>query len=268
MRKVIFIAAVSALVAAPALADFGDIICSWDMPYRSSSADDCRGLAWDGRYVWCARDTYLFDDVMFRCRASDGSVVSSFIIPFRSKFNGMCYRQFRGENVLELVVHDNNNPLLARINFRGQVVDRLGVSLPPGSYVWSVCYDGANNWVVVPEYPERNIVYKLNTSGSAVSSFVVRGMTGGRGIDRQHDFFWISVNYTEGRPGFFGALKTKANGSIAASFGGWYQTVYDCCYENNHVWIVTSSIRVLCVDVSNAPAVAPASVGRIKALFK
>ena len=59
---------------------------------------------------------------------------------------------------------------------------------------------------------------------------------------------------------------TRANGSVVASFGTWGKPE-DCTYENNHLWVAVHS-KVFCYDVSNAPAVLPASVGRIKALFK
>jgi hypothetical protein len=44
--------------------------------------------------------------------------------------------------------------------------------------------------------------------------------------------------------------------------------MYDCTFDGKYLWLVADSKMVYCCDVSNAPAVQPASVGRIKALYR
>jgi len=125
----------------------------------------------------------------------------------------------------------------------------------------SVVFDANYDWISVPK-EAGTIVYKMTAAGSLVSSFVVNKPGLASGITKQGDFFWLSVTGIED---FCGAYKCRGNGSVVASFGTG--APLDCTYENNHLWIAFSS-TVRCYDVSNAPAVLPASVGRIKVLFK
>jgi hypothetical protein len=261
MRKLIFIAAVFALAITPALADFGDIIRSWDVP-RIGNSGTCLGLAWDGGYIWCNVAHQYANDRMYRCLPSNGSVVSSFETGFSNLVigRGMCYRPWGGQPGLEAKVSFYNTKewYLYRFNFKGSVVNTLRVHTP--ILFTSVFFDKTNDWVCAAKEVGSQI-YKLDDQGYPVSSFTLKEPGGTCGIAKQGDFFWFSIFL-----GYDGAYKTRANGSVVASFKT-LGTPFDCTYENKHLWISLGS-KVFCYDISNAPAVAPASVGRIKALFR
>ena len=264
MRKVIFPLIVLAL-AAPALADFGDVIRSWDTPLQGGHSGACLGLAWDGEYIWCNILYKRLPDMVYRCRPSNGRVVASFPSGFTTYVAGagMCYRRWVGQRCLEFVVRDGvgRRSYIYRYNLSGSVINRTRINLP--NYLTSIMFDGKNEWVVEPREP-RSVTYKLNAGASPVSSFVVKGLGQVYGLDKQADFFWFSLSYIG--DGFYGTYKTRANGSVVASF--WtYGKPDDCTYENNRLWLAVQR-TVFCYDVSNAPAVLPASVGRIKVLFK
>ena len=269
MRKVIFIAAVSALAITPALAEFGDVICSWKAPTKSGYTPYCRGLAWDGKYIWCncRYGTGMSSDI-YRCIPSTGSPVSSFHTYYEyNKISGAAnYRKLRGVDIIELLVlHEfERQRYIYRLNFKGEILGSVKVTNP--RYVWGIADDGTDNWVVGATSAYLPGVFKLNSAGSAVSSF---GLPDAEyyGIAIQGDFFWVSV-INNGQYPTYGAYKIRRNGSIVASFGGFQRFVFDCAYENNHLWLVTDNNIVRCVDVSNAPAVAPASLGKVKALFR
>ncbi|UCH78258.1 MAG: hypothetical protein JSU81_11145, partial [Candidatus Coatesbacteria bacterium] len=133
-------------------------------------------------------------------------------------------------------------------------------------YFSSLTFDGVNYWVVRP-MKTTNEIYKLTETGSVISSFMAWKHGGARGIAKQGDFFWLSCEDNYRIPFFFGAAKVNTSGTVVATFEVG-QTMYDCAYENNHLWVGGNSRYVYCFDVANAPAVAPASLGRVKALFR
>ncbi len=272
MRKVIFVAAVSALAAAPAFAEFGSIVNSWRVPHPFISGYDlCLGVAWDGNYIWCNVIHEYGDDRMYRCRPSNGSVVASFVTGFNSQISGgwICYRPWNGQNCLDVVVnYPEAGREIWRFNFAGSRLWHNPVTLPGGHRPVGVYWDGAYHWVTSPngELTGETWVFKLNAACSAISSFKINRAGNAYGITKQGDFFWFSVeNFNP--PDVYGGFKTLNNGSVVASFDSLTQRVYDCTYENNHLWVSRYNY-VYCVDVANAPAVAPASVGRVKALFR
>jgi hypothetical protein len=269
MRKLIFVAAVFALAITPALADFGDIVCSWKAPTKTGYTPYCLGLAWDGKYIWCncRYGTGMSSDI-YRCIPSTGSPISSFHTYYEyNKISGAAnYRKFGSVDIIELVVYYQyeREQYIYRLNFKGEILGTVKIQRPP--YVIGIADDGADNWAVGLNSGYLPGVYKLNSAGSAISSFGLREADY-NGIAIQGDFFWVSVE-DNGQYETYGAYKVRPGGSIAASFGHFGQTILDCTYENNHLWLVTDNNIVRCVDVSNAPAVAPASLGRVKALFR
>jgi hypothetical protein len=263
MRKIIFVAVLSALAVAPALAEFGEVIRSWYAPGKGN----CWGVAWDGEYIWCNVGRTGDPDMMYRCVPSNGSVVSSFETVFSLFILGrtMCYRTWSGRPVLDVSVWDSigEEDIIIRYYPNGSIADRTGVQLPGGARMSGICFDGSNNWVTDPEEVASKI-YKLNDRGVPISSFTLNKPGNTMGITKQDDFFWFTISVHGSFSGFY---KTRSNGSVVASFKTSGSSSMDCTYENKHLW-VTDSDRVYCYDVSNAPAVAPASLGRVKALFR
>jgi hypothetical protein len=263
MRKLV-LPLIAFAVTAPALADFADVIRSWRTPPQRSYYGTCRGLAWDGAYIWCSVFYTWSPNMVYRCRPSNGRVVASFPSGFTSYVAGagMCYRRWDRQRCIEFAVRDGvaRKSYIYRYNFNGSVINRKRIFLP--NYLTGIMFDGKNEWVVEPREP-RSVTYKLNAGGFPLSSFVVKGPGLVYGLDKQADFFWFSLGYIGTH--FYGACKTRANGSVVASFQT-YGKPEDCAYENNRLWVAVQS-TVFCYDVSNAPAVLPASVGRIKVLF-
>jgi len=275
MRSVILLTIIAALAAGAAFADFGDIVRSWEAPWREGGGGtSCHGLAWDGEYIWCNCDYGNKRPRIYRCLPSNGSVVSWFDSPFIvDRFGrGMHCRRWQGQPCLEIAVWDayTDTEYIYRLNYKGEIIGSFVVDLPgTGSdYVSSVVFDGSYYWVTDPG-GEDSIVYKLNNNGAVLASFAINGMGDAHGICKQTDFIWVNLDDTYAG-NFYGACKARPNGSIAASFTGsnFGQYMYDCTFDGKYLWLVASHKMVYCCDVSNAPAVVPASVGRIKALYR
>ncbi|MEE8638787.1 MAG: hypothetical protein V3T41_00090, partial [bacterium] len=180
-------------------------------------------------------------------------------------------RRWQGQPCLEVAVWDDytDTQYVYRLNFKGEIIGSFVVNLPGSGldYISSVVFDGSYYWVTEPDADESK-VYKLNNSGAVLASFIVNRTGRANGICKQGDFLWLSLDDFHGN--FYGACKARPNGSIAASFSNrrFTQFTYDCTFDGKYLWLVTYNKMVYCCDVSNAPAVAPASVGRIKALYR
>ena len=129
-------------------------------------------------------------------------------------------------------------------------------------------FDGVNFWAcrIIDDHSN---VFKLTANGSLLSSFRLSEPGYAQGICKQADFFWLSID-DHGTSSIEGGYKVKPNGSVVASFESpyFFTPMYDCTFDGKYLWIATRTNRVCCCDVSNAPAVVPASVGRVKALFR
>jgi hypothetical protein len=260
--------------ATSSFADFGDIVRSWKAPWiEGAGGTFCKGLAWDGQYIWCNCDYTHKGDRIYRCRASNGSIISWFDSPFIiGRFGrGLNCRRWQGQPCLEITVWDDNEykQYVYRLSYTGEIIGSFAVDLPGTGpdFISSLVFDGSSYWVTDPDSNESK-VYKLNSSGSVLASFIVNRTGTANGICKQGDFLWLSLDDFSGD--FYGACKIRPTGSIAASFGNsrFSQTTYDCAFDGRYLWFVTDNDMVYCFDVSNAPAVAPASIGKIKALYR
>jgi hypothetical protein len=256
------------LSAAAAGADFGDRVCFWKAPQKSTTVERCTGLAWDGNYIWCFVDHHVGNSYFYRCRPSDGSVVSSFSTGLGYDFHGrgMCYRRVGGNNFLDIMVYEDTvyNYFVYRYNFAGSLVASASTNI----HAAGIYHDGSDYWMVQGGSPGSTI-FKVNTDFVPISSFVVSEPGAPKGICKQSDFFWVSVEQNN-PPYFDGPFKVSSNGSVVASFENMLlsQYMFDCTFDGEYLWIVGGSNMVSCWDVSNAPAVAPASIGKIKALYR
>jgi hypothetical protein len=255
------------LSAAAAGADFGDRVCYWTAPEKSSS-EWCTGLTWDGDYIWCFVEHRTGYSYFYRCRPSDGSVVSSFSTTLGYDFHGcgMCYRRVGGNNFLDIMVYEDTvyNYFVYRYNFAGSFIASANTNI----HAASIYHDGSDYWLVQGGSP-NSTVFKVNSDFAPISSFVVSEPGTARGICKQADFFWLSAEH-DVYPVFSGPFKTRPNGSVVASFENPVLTQYmwDCTFDGKYLWLVGDSNIVSCWDVSNAPAVAPSSIGKIKALYR
>ena len=193
MRKIILVAALSALAATPALADFGDMIRSWSTP----TLRVCWGIAWDGEYIWCnVGRTTGSTNFIYRCLPSNGSVLSSFKTVFNDRISGhgICYRLWGSRPVLDVDVWDKyaEENYIYRCYLNGSVADRIGVRLPGGAGTSGICFDGSNDWVS-SRSTTGGKAFKLNDQGSPIASFTLNRAGDVGGITKQDDFFWFTV---------------------------------------------------------------------------
>ena len=233
------------LVGTPARGAFGDVVASFPAPAQVPSA-----LAWDGRYLWVLCNTTPSVSTVFRLNPDNGSVISSFASPYRAASRGLTW--------------DGTYLYLGRFNpyvvsWRSTTGSLYGTFTLP-AYYGGLAWDGSHLWATdrSPYY-----FYRVTTRGSLVSSFPV-------------SFFPFDPGFGNGYlfVGTFTPLqrlyKLTTAGSIVESANPPANHPWGCCFDGTYVWFtdVTSHHYIWKCDAGQYPAVVPASVGRVKGLFR
>jgi hypothetical protein len=276
-RAGLFIIAAMLLCAAGALAHFGQILSSFRAPILPPRYTHIQGIAWDGNYIWLNCGFGYEHNRVFRCVPSTGSYLSSFESPFHEATNnmegrGISKRVWNGQPCLEFAVYNSNtgNAWVYRLNYAGTIIGSFLPQIPANNLCIGADFNGTNYWLTSPiddsrtDVLGRTRVYKVNANGNFLSSFTVNTYAAAEGLALEGNYLWIP-----GDSLLYGACKVTTTGSVVASFNRLHQSVADCAYENNHLWIAGQNDYVYCIDVRiSGPGIEPSSLGRVKALYR
>jgi hypothetical protein len=226
----------------------GDVVSSFPSPLTPTSSS---GLAWDGAYLWSCHPPRTY----FYCISTTGTIVTSFKI-------GASYGEYDGATYdgeyLWYVEHQSFRP--------SYYIQRTKT----GSFV---------NWFILGDYgfaglaSEKGCLWtgvnfrplgicgvKLTTTGSWVSSF--------KAPFTLADLAWDGHYLWSCGPGHH-MYRITAKGSITASFPvpglmGSRATTFD----GNYLWVENPEVGWFYQIDIGVVAVTPASLGRVKALFR
>jgi hypothetical protein len=269
MKKITLIALASALAAGAAFAALGEIVASWPAPakYPLSLA---RGPDAADMWVYCNG----WPNKIFRVNAETGSVYGSFL-------------HYRAQNYARGLTFSYGGPapysgsylwvgdVLNRCVYMsdpvtGRVYLSYSIASAPSGLAVEATGDGglAPKAMFMDESIMRASVYRLQlTTGSIMSSFLF-------------DSPWMHDIAYDWRNDLVWARWTKEGdivgcdpdtGSIAASFASPPGPPLAFTYHGEYLWIGTTTdyhrvYKVHCPAASSH--VTPASLGRVKALFK
>ncbi len=225
------------------------------------------GITYGDRYVWVA---YTYDLVTKR-RPKDGSIVAS----------------FRSESWADELGWEENHKYIYNVGAFGRIYwsesangSTVGSFPKPGTgFLYGVDYDdGAPSrpvWVVENEPP---VAWNLTPKGSAVSSYSLRSW----------HYLIHGLAYDGDTPGgdylFFGLVMAPSYifvvkvdtfslmSSFVAPVGD--RGISDLSWDGRYLWVLENGpppIKpgwVYRIVAHSSPAVAPASLGKIKALYK
>jgi hypothetical protein len=231
-----------------------------------SPATDPMGLAWQSYgtgYVWVACHS---NHRIYQC-TTNGSVVRN----FASLHGGFTYGLAAGQIGATWYIWSlGYNPgLIRRFTTSGTQVGSFAVyANPPAGYPFGLAYKNSStlyesNW-------NANRIFTMHpTTGSVYSGYIVPSAAP-RDLAydwRGGDHLWVVDRPATGRRI---VKKVNTSGSTVASFDvAGYGDPGGCCFDGTYVWIgFVSPVNRVLRFTAGETAVAPASLGRVKALFK
>jgi hypothetical protein len=232
------------LTAGVATADL-TIVSSWPSP-----AQRPYGAAYDGTYVWISCDE-TNNESMFRCTPETGSVVSSFKVSTTGLF-GCCYDgSYLWYDALNASLEYN----MYKVTDTGSVlsswpspVSRTVGCAWDGTYFWLSSYFGSLGWAT--------------TTGSLLGSFGTSWRPTGVMYD---EYYLWTAEYNQPT-----VYRITTSGSVVSSFDFPAGQPWGLGYDGEYMWLTSIAGQgyVYKVDFGGYPAVAPASLGRVRALFR
>lgn len=244
--------AVLALACGGAYAGLGSVISSFPIAEYIMA----HGVAWNGQYL-AVTNYHYSGDRMWRHYTTTGSLVGSFDPPrgpyspvqFGAEFDGTYYW---GADLFQ-------QKYVYRFTTQGSTISSFAAPDPSG-----IAWDGSRLWVMSLY---GGTVRQYTTGGSVVSSFNVAPINAGYDMAWDGSYLWCANRPSAG-PNYIFRFTTQ--GSVVASFAAPGTFTTGCGCDGRYLWLSDNSgtKRVYRVDAELTPHVAPASVGRVKALFR
>ena len=267
MKKIVFVALASALAVGAAFAALGEIVASWPAPelYPLGLA---RGPDPSQMWVYCNG----WPNLIYRVHSDTGLVYGSFLhYRAQDKVRGLSFScggpaPYSGSY---LWVGDVSNKCVYMSNpATGSVYLSYSVDSQPYGLAVEATADGG----LAPKamftsfgYSNPYVWRRQLTTGSIMSSFAASPWVHDIAYDWRNNLVW--ARWT--REGDIVGCD-PATGSIAASFKSPPGPALALTYHGEYLWIGTTT-AYHCIFKVHCPAgisIAPASLGRVKALFK
>jgi hypothetical protein len=259
VRGILFFGVILALTSGAAFADMGDVVASFAAPYPAPIA---LAHANDATQMWlfCNKNTSGWR--IFRVHHATGSIYSSFVSPCGQYTRGLTY-----EDPGYLWVGEFN----ARCAYRcrsasGSVLYSWAANHGVSGLALKAGGDGGVNHDGLFVNAVGTTTWRHRTTdGSIISSFsYTPALDGDLAWDWRNELAWggnASDNYVYG---------CTTAGTVAASFASPATNPQGMCYYGEYLWIGVNSspYYIYQVHCPNNVAVGPASLGRVKAVFK
>jgi len=243
-------AAAVCLSASAAFGDFGSVISSFAVKGECIPV----ALAYNGSYV-VSSDPASYSDGYWKVWSEEGSILYSFLPPKMEKVHdGAAYdgTNYWGSSYLMAAVYE--------LSSTGSVISTF-----PNLYTYGLTWDGQYLWTADCA-SSGQMIRRHTTAGSVVSSFNVPSQ-----ITFACDLGWDGAYlWCPDMRGYIYRLTTA--GSIAASFappaGRSAGCTFDGAYLRLSCYPTSGPWNIYTIDIGPAPAVAPASFGQVKALYR
>jgi hypothetical protein len=250
---VVFLTIVGVSLAACAFAALGDVISSFPL----TGTIMAHAVAWNGEYL-AVTNYHYSGDRMWRHYTTTGSLVGSFDPPrgpyspvqFGAEFDGTYYW---GSDLFQ-------QKYVYRFTTQGSTISSFPAPDPSG-----IAWDGSHLWIM--SLYDGGTVRRYTTAGSVMGSFRVAPITSGYDMAWDGTYLWCANRPLSG-PNYIFRFTTQ--GSVLASFAAPGTFTTGCGCDGRYLWLSDNSgaKHVYQVDGELTHHVAPASVGKIKALFR
>jgi hypothetical protein len=239
--------------AAAAHAALGDIISSFPLTEPVMA----HGVAWNGQYL-AVTNYHASSDRMWFHYTTSGSLVGSFDPPrgpyspvqFGAEFDGTYYW---GSDLFQ-------QKYVYRFTTQGSTISSFPAQDPSG-----IAWDGSYLWIMSLY---GGTVRQYTTDGSVLKSFNVAPINAGYDMCWDGTYLWCANRPTSSGPYYIFSFTT--DGSVVASFASPGTFTTGCGCDGRYLWLSDNVApkRVYQVDAELTHDVAPASVGKIKALYR
>ena len=229
----------AATLGAASFASNWTVISSFDGPYPTYGY----GIEAYGNYLYCASGPASSAIYVI---TTTGSVVSSYAVimpPYDLDFDGTYF----------WVVHTNH--YCRRYTSTGSALSSFSIGSING---WGIAYDGTYIWLkgnVSTDY-----IYRMSTTGSIYSSFACPA-AGESGLDYAGGYLWNPSRVSSV------VYKTTTAGSVVDSFTGPATWSFGSTWDGAYFW-TTNQANGWVYKMQDVQDVAPASLGKVKALYR
>lgn len=243
-------------LALPAVtgAGLGDVLASWETPYPRRGFN---GIAHDGEYIW-VKSGDSREGRVFKC-ATTGSVLAEIAFPYPAPSFYSYGLTFDGEYLWTIYQY-----------WRIPYYDDYRKYSTTGSYaggfsranIWgsvALTWDGQYIFTEFPSGPYRAVKY--TTAGTLLATFPMPVRFGS-----DMAYYKRQLWYYGGEGLVYGVT---LNGSVVASFSTPGGSCAGTAFDGEYLWTIDRNNPqfVYKVDI-DVVGVAPASLGRVKALFR
>jgi hypothetical protein len=262
MKRFILISTSAVVFTAIAYAGMGDVLTSWQSPGPYNLVN---GIAFEGEYIWLNNAAGETKGV-FKCTKT-GSVIKEMGFPY-SGWGPAYALTFDGEylwTIFHQPVGINKYSNFVRYTTTGSEVKFFTTrTKPPYDYSIAVSWDGQFLWTDERRYGrERPDAAKYTTNGTFVASFAMAAYVA-TDAGYYHNQLW----YAGLRPGAY-IYGSGIGGTVVASFAAPGGSCRAVGFDGEYLWTADRNtpqyIYKVDIDVVD---VAPASVGRVKALYR
>lgn len=251
VKMYLLITALLAALACCAAATGGSIICSFESP----CSDRTDGIDFRGGYIYHA-NCYGPADVLKTC--TGGSIISSWNEPAHAIGLDFTGSEFWVYAFWPNVPRDR----IFRLSGDGSVV----ASFAAPANGQGITFDGEHLWYSTAGNHYWNYVYELTTTASVLSSFQAPHGKGflNKGIDWGGEYLWL------GQGGYAGGYvyQMTTAGSVVYSIFMAGRRPTGVSWDGEDVWFADGVSDWVFKMTWSGDAVAPASLGKVKALFK
>ncbi len=255
MKKVIALAALTALAASAAHAYLGEVLASWEVPLTYL---EINGIAFEGEYIWLKDKISQSERKrVLKCTKS-GSVLSSISFPYSPAMYSFGLT-FDGEYLWTIYEWwhipylDDYRKYTTTGSYAGGFWGHLNYW---GSQ--AIAWDGE---YILTHFPHRPRAEKYTTAGTLVATFPMAV-----GVGSDMGYYKRQLWYYGGGGLVYGVT---LNGSVVASFAAPGGSCAGTAFDGEYLWTVDKNrpqyVYKVDIDVVD---VAPASVGRVKALYR
>jgi len=255
MRKCILSIVAVALIAATAHAYLGQVLGS----FRSPAGTDTRGLARSSAYLYII--TGNTRATVYRTRPVTGSIYNWYLLPWNGENSGLA---FSTPSYLWVGRLDNDRVYRVEAD-TGSVYSSWTVPYDPyGLAPWCTGDGGTGTSYLfgTDDAPSRLYTHQLSDGSIVNSTSLVNNTRSDCAYDWRNNLLWR---------GYAGRIYAVApSGAPVASFASPAGSPQGLAYCNSYLWIACNAngyvYRVHCPR--NFSAVEPASLGKVRAIFR